>query len=520
MKKVSFIVLSLLLCFGVDEVVAKAKSIRKSASRANGKRSAGRASKNIVRGNNSSNEKTEETSIQEVKTVLDRASCDSEYTRCMNKICASESLGKCVCYEDRTSNSLLTNFINIDGMKIKQGFETFEYAKRQCTEVLDKCMEDRRSVTEKYKNLVQRDCLMLSKNEAEKTKGIAGDLQELKTCLKDACTVKNIEGFEDFTFPEYSLCFNEAYAKFSIDAYCSNIIAKSSSPLGLKQMFLDEMALGRERSCKIMNGMLSNDRKKCYVTVEYGKNKDIIKASKKLAVGEYMTCAADAFDAKQSDSWEKKQKDVNNVLSLTASGFNAAGAVLSIAGTSDPIGGLVSSGIDIAEAGANLGLDVKDFADGKIDSKSMATSTISNVMSIALSSVSFAKGVKAAGDTMKTAKTLGNAGVNTANLVKNADGSFTELSKAGTNLKNTQNVLNAANIATTVAIQATDTTMENIADKAQMQDEKNAIIKYAEVDRASGRGVVNQTLSEKGNCFLNKEWFATENEIIMLLWKN
>ncbi|MBR1544877.1 MAG: hypothetical protein IJ638_02965 [Alphaproteobacteria bacterium] len=531
MKKVSLLVLSLLL-MASDGQSATKKSLRKAGGKAGGRRNASKSNntKSITKKDDAKNTevKSLEQKVEEKKSSTEKLNsslCDSEYTRCMNKICASDTLGKCICYEDRSSaNSLSTNFIDIDGMKVKKGFEAFEYAKKSCTEILDKCMDSRRLITEKYKNLVQRDCLMLSKEEVSASKGISGDLQKLKACVKDACTVKGIEGYENFTFPEYSLCYNEDYAKFSIDAFCSDIISKSASPLGTKQMFLDEMALKREQSCKSMGGTLSNDRKKCYVMVEYGKNKDLIKATKRATVGEYVECSASSFGTKQGESWEKRQKDMNRIMSMGATAFNAAGAVLGMAGIGDPIGSLVSTGIDIAETGANLGITIKEYKDGKISAQDLTTSAVSSGLSITLSSLSFAKGIKTVGQTAKQASAvssgLENAGKSTGDLVKNFDGSVTQLTQAGKHLKTVQNTLTIASTGLNVASQAADTVIEGIADNMQMQEEQDGIVKYAEVDRNSGQGYVAQTLSEKGNCFLNHEWFASENEIIMLLWKN
>ena len=105
---------------------------------------------------------------------------------------------------------------------------------------------------------------------------------------------------------------------------------------------------------------------------------------------------------------------------------------------------------------------------------------------------------KTAGDAAKTAKTVNDAG-KTANTAAK--------------------VLNATSMAVGAASMITDVAMDRKIDDEIIKEEKNDIIKYAEVDRDSGQGVVNQTLSEKGNCFLNKEWFGTENEMILLLWK-
>ncbi len=272
------------------------------------------------------------------------------------------------------------------------------------------------------------------------------------------------------------------------------------------------MALGREKSCKSMNGTLTNDRKKCYVRVEYGKNKDIIKASKQIAVGEYVECSSNFFGTIQGDTWEKEQKDVNRILSLTATGFNTAGAVLGMAGKNDPIGSIVSSGIDIAEAGANLGLDIKDYKEGKINDLQITSSAISNVFSIGMSAASIggaASALKAGAGVAKTA----------SDTAKTASDAAKTANNAGKTVNTAAKVLNATSMAVGAASMITDEAMDRKIDDEIIKEEKNDIIKYAEVDRDSGQGVVNQTLSEKGNCFLNKEWFGTENEMIMLLWK-
>ena len=531
MKKVSLLILSLFISF--SEISAGEKNLRKSTSKNSTKRNTNKAGKNTAATGSVTNTNSEkkqnsenEKKNSDVKETLSSSVCDSEYTRCMNKICTNPTLGKCVCYENRTLNNQSPVFIDIDGLKMKQGFETFEYAKKQCVQILDKCMDSRRSITEKYKNLVQRDCLMLSKEEVSKPTELSGDLKELKTCLKNACSIMSLEGFEDFSFPEYSLCFNETYAKFSIDAFCSGVVAKSSSPLGLKQLFLDEMALKKEQSCKSMGGTLSNDRKNCYVTVAYGINKENIKASKKVAVGEYLECSASAFGVKQNETWEKKQNDKNRILSLTATAFNTAGAVLGVAGATDPIGKLVTSGINIAEASANLGFDIKDFADGKIDAANFTVNTLNAALNIGLSAVNFADDISNIGDTVRgissTAETLAGAGLDASNVVQMGSDSIAVLS--GTGIQTATNILSTAGTVLSVGSKVTDAIVENQIDKEKMKEEEKDIIQKSQIDRNTGAGLVNNgdepRMLEKGNCFLNNEWFASENEIIMLLWKN
>ena len=512
MKRVSLVILC--LCITSIEVQAK-KSIRASSrgSRKTAARMSG-TSKNFntnINANKSENisKKTEIKESIPTEESWDSAVCDSEYTRCMNRICSDESLGKCVCYEDKITNNMTPKFLDFDGMKVKQGFETLEYAKKQCMEILDKCKSNRRSITEKYKNLVQRDCLMISKNEVASPKGLSKDLINLKECLKDACSVMIMEGYEDFSYPEYSLCFNDSYAKFATDVFCLNIVAKSSSPLGVKQLFLDEMALKREKSCKSMGGTLSNDRKKCYVTVEYGISKNNIKASKQVPVGEYVECSATSFGAKQNETWEKKQADLNKALSLVATGFNTAGAMLGAGGTLDPIGSLVSSGIDIAESGTDLAIQIKGIVDGDIKIEDSWPALSSNLLSFTLSGVSFGMDVTGLGEAMKQA-------AEATELAKTATDTASTATKI---VKGLNTASTALNIGSTVA----DVVWDMEIDKEKVKEEQKALVQYGEVDRYSGQGLVNpdgSTMLEKGNCFINKEWFATENEIILLLWKN
>lgn len=442
--------------------------------------------------------KTSNTKTIQEETPKDFVStdtCTSDYTRCMNNICSNDTLGKCVCYENKTMNSGELNFVNIDGMKIKQGFELFEYAKKQCVMHVDKCKNDRRAITEKYKNSIQKDCLILS-NASIGTTGIAAELKELKTCMKDICNPMNINGFEDFSFAEYNLCFNDNAAKFAMAATCSNIIQKSSSPLSLKQLFLDDMALRREKSCNSMGGTLSNDRKKCYVTIKYGPSKENIKASKKVAVGDYLECSASFFDTKMSETKEYRQAMQNRIMSSVATGFSIAGAGLSIAGTADPIGTLIDSGIELGSTAADIGLDIKDFKEGKIDEQTFGTQLTSNGISAILSAASIAaKGSSLINQTSKATKV------------------------ANTTIK-TKDVLKAAASGVSAVSMGTDIVMDSIADKAQKEEEENAIIQHAVVDRNTGIGQVQETITQHGNCFLQNEWFATENELVLLLWKN
>lgn len=663
----------------VGKNARKAKTNTRSSSKTDkkastkGKRSLGSAKTSSTRnraGNvssRSSGETTQTTatqtpSVEKIKEIVGTASCDSQYTRCMNRYCSNIDIGKCVCYEDKGFNNKESEFINVDGTKITQGFEFFNYAKRQCSQILDNCIDDKRSISTKYKNLVQRDCLMLSDKDLQKGTGISRDYNELKECVKPACTLKNnLSGYELFDFPEYSLCFNEAVAKFSVDAYCSNIIAKSETPLTLKQMFLDEMALRREKSCISMHGELSNDRKKCYVNISYGINKDNIKFTQKFAVGEYMECSARTFGTKNFETKDAKKARLNKRLSMTATALNAAGAVLGIAGMSDPIGGVVNSGIDIAEAGVDLGFSIQDYKDGKLDATQLTDSIVSNATTITMSAISavgsvgeianaakVAKGAKTASVAVQAgsgtaqmavgtaqyasgkiddtefaqkmtggAMTVASAGVSASTLGKNTasiekaskiakgaiqatggaatmtiatiehnkgkiddvtyatkmtgggfdvaiggatvgkainsgpatrkvviaynekapetsqssgvSSSTSSDTKDGNDKRMTQQeftkktklagVIRDASID--LASQAVDYAFTEKINAEQKIEEVNAITKHAVVDRDAGSGYVNmETLTQHGNCFINNEWFATENEQTLLLWKN
>lgn len=539
------IFLIFMLLFNSDALLAqkKKKNMRKASSSRSMKKnifkSGGRESVK-----NTSTTTTTSTSIQTTTTTdteINSGNCDSYYTRCMNKICSNNELGKCVCYEDKSINNTTPSFIDIDGMKMKQGFETFEYAKRQCVYILDQCMEQRRGITEKYKNLVQRDCLMLTEKEAEKPQGLAGDLENLKSCMRDYCTSYIIEGYEDFSSPEYSLCFSESYSKFAMDAYCSNIIAKSSSPLGLKQLFLDEMALNREKSCIAMNGNLSNDRKICYVEIKYGLNKNDIKGSKQVPAGSYFECSASTFNVKKNETRETRQRKFNQILSLSATALNSAGTVLSsIGGKADPIGSLIDLGIGATESAINLGIEAKNTIETLKYTMSNAFESEDGFANLLMTVIPIAQNIGTKKQQISNTKyaiqdTIDNVklqdGLSSTLASSNLKQKDVSISKDGDNVIITQksakakgfetagNVLNYVSMGLQAGAQITDIAMTNKADKLQMEEEKKGIIDHAIVDREAGVGEIYDTLTEKGNCFLNGEWFATENENIIIMWK-
>ena len=247
------------------------------------------------------------------------------------------------------------------------------------------------------------------------------------------------------------------------------------------------MALKREQSCKAMKGTLTNDRKQCFVRIDYGVNKENIKASKKIAVGDYLECSAKFFDAKKNESKAKMQADINKILSLTATGFSAAGAILDMVSPASGAIKITSTVIDVLSSSADLGLTVKEYKEGKITPEQFAPTVVGIGLSIVASG-----------------RSLGGGG----------GGSISE------GLEKASIAKEALFIGTNIASQTASVIVDNKADKLEMEEEEKDIIKHAEVDRTTGQGQIAETLSEKGNCFLNGEWFATENEMIMLLWKN
>ncbi len=488
------------IIFVSDNIMAQKNNTHKAISR-NTKKSINKNSRknnnyNITKNNN----KTETTLTQEFE--INNENCDAYYTRCMNKICTDDTMGKCLCYEDKTLNNLNSNFININGRQLKQGFELFDYAKKQCLYILDQCNEQRRTISEKYKNLIQRDCLMITKNYHEQPKGLSGELKELKTCLRDACTSHTPQGYENYSLPEFSLCFSEIYAKFAIDAYCSNIISKSSQPLALKQLFLDEMALKREKSCIAMKGTLSNDRKKCYVKISYGINKEQIKNSKLFSVGTFLQCTADSFDAKKQETKETRQKKQNQLLSLTATGLNAAGTVLATGGSSDYIGKLVDLSVSATEMGADYVMQIQGIEDSNIPEAEKFENYAQMVVPLAENVNTYAQKTKFYTDKINKAKE------------NNSSSTPPSTTKSSAN-----EVLGYVSVGLETASQITDITMTNIADDKQMKEEKLGIIEHASIDRTSGTGQITETLTEKGNCYINNEWFASENENVVIMWR-
>lgn len=337
--------------------------------------------------------KPQKQDLKKENELLSRLTCDSKYMKCMNKFCSNDKIGKCVCYEDNYTNTKdKIEFVDIDGIQIKKGFDLLNYSKNECAEFLNKCPDDKRGIFLKYKNFIQRDCLLLSDKIIEKGDNLATELKELEECMRPVCTTnkKDLSGQEDFSFAPFHLCFDELTAKFAMGAYCSKIIKKSKSSIALEQLFLDTMLLRKERSCISMGGIFSAD-KNCYISIEYGQSKDSITSTMLFPVGSLLHCTAKTFGVELEEDYYARQNRRNKRLKMAATAFTVAGIAFSVAGSFlDPIGGALNTAIAITETVVDVGITSADYAKGKISTKNYAKSLGMSAMSIALSAMSFA----------------------------------------------------------------------------------------------------------------------------------
>lgn len=499
-----------------------------------------------------------ETEVVSAGPVINSANCEHHYSICMNKVCADDSIGKCLCYEDKYTNNNSTNFANMNGNRVKFGFDLFEYARKQCVYILDKCMEERRSITEKYKTFVQRDCLKVSEVEVAKQQGLGGELTELRDCMRDGCTAYAF-GEEDFNFPEFGLCFDPVYSKFKLDASCSHIIGKSKTPASLQEMLLTQMTALREKSCEYMNGEMASDRSKCYLNVSYGINKHTISSSKKIAVGNFFVCRAAEFNVKIGMTEEYERGKMMEGLSLAASTVRTAGRITSMVMGGTLVAGIIGGGIDLTSAIANIAIDAKAMADEKVTAEAGIKKLTSNISGVALSAISLAGQI---GDMSKTSgmgeviiKNQSKTGIkektkdakdkpkeiktsvkrkakdirNTAKKKpinakvaakkkKKKTGEIKDIIKEVKPKSKASNMLRVIADGVDLAGEITNIAMNVHKDNLEMDKLDEGISTYADIDRDQGVGVVNKTIKARGNCFVGGEWLATENETILLQW--
>lgn len=460
---------------------------------------------------------TTSSNIDDIGSDINDDNCEFNYNLCMNNICKDSSIGKCVCYEDKYTNASDKKFVNINGNNVKQGFELLEYAKKQCLYILDKCMKVRRSVTEKYNNSIQRDCLMVSQTEVAKNQGLSGELEELKSCIYNYCTASNM-GQEDFSMPAYGLCFDPVVAKFQLDTYCISTISKSKTPLGLRELFMNDMAKLREESCEKMNGEISTDRQKCYINVSYGENKDKIAASKKIAVGSFFTCNGKEFGTDLGVTQEYLREKRHQAMHMVSENLRAAGNIVGMTVGEDMIGTIVDTSIDMTASVANIVVDGVKLNEGHLSKEQFMANLTGE---LGMGSLGVIQVVSLAGQKNKEANSIkityaggGCAGGCSSGQGKDDDsGAGSAASKAAMGLGIAAEAIRGAKAIGDFAV-------TQVTDALTIENEKKGIIQHSTFEnRDEGIGHVNKTSTVRGNCFVNGEWFATENEIMMLQWK-
>jgi hypothetical protein len=467
---------------------------------------------------------------------INEDNCEFHYNLCMNKVCTDIKIGKCVCYEDMYRNTNSTEFATVGGNKVRKGFDLLSSAQRSCQYVVDNCMEGRRIVTEKYRTMVQRDCLKLAEIEAMKDRGLYGELQDLKACARDYCTASS-GGVEDFSFPELGLCFDRLYANFVVDAHCSNIIAKSKTPAALKRLFFSNMGVLREQSCARMNGHLSDDRSMCYLTVEYGPSKDMITKTKRMPVGDVMTCNAAYFDTKLGLTYAAHRAKFTQAVSVASAAIRIGGSIAGMAMGSGPIGGLIGGGLDIAAAGVDMAITHHQVEMGEISdaqataySQSAGLDMVMGAVSVAAAAAQAA--VQGLGAATTAAKASGDVAATAAKVAEKTGQTVEAATKT---IQTSQQVVKTAQVVSTamsITAQAvslgasiTDVAIEADIEKQRREEEVQDIIKMTTIqDREAGVGFIGdastgqQSTGVRGACFINKEWFATENEMLLLQW--
>ncbi len=516
-KKYSFITLIYFISLYPEMTMAAIKKTeRKASSKSLSVRNNTR--NNIRIANNSSsissstnNQNTTNQTTNTSTPIINEDNCEFYYNLCMNKFCANNQIGKCVCYEDKYTNSgSSVDFLDFNGNKIKKGFDLFEYSKKQCLYILDQCMENRRAITEKYKTLVQRDCLLVSKQEVEKDSTLSSNIKELKNCARDYCTAYNDFGAENFNMPEFGLCFDEDSANMVIDSKCSSIIAKSPAPLSTREYFLNEMALKREEACKHMNGQLSSDRKSCYINVSYGMNKDNISASKNIPVGEFFYCNQEEFDTNLGYSFEYLKKKKYQALTLTANSLRTAGNITATVLGTSPIADIAEASINTITDIAYIGIDISRAIQGKMSKEDLTNMLVSKSASYLLMPALSIAGKLINGGSANNSSGISGSKANPIDLTKDTNAKF---EKAGQALSIASSSLNVVSNITDIAIQG-------VIDDIIVEKEKSGVKDFATFqNREQGVGKVNQTNLNRGNCFINGEWVGTENEIILLQWQ-
>ena len=423
--------------------------------------------------------------------------CDFHYQTCMNNICTDRAIGKCVCYED----NFATNFsgglehATIDGQKVKKGMDLFGFARGRCAKIADACPEMKRGITTKYESGVQRDCLRLAEAEAVKDKSIAGEIKELKDCMRDWCTMAT-GGRQNFNVPEFGLCFDEAYANFTLDTKCVDRLAESKTPLAVREMLMNQLAALRDISCQFMHGEMTSDRKDCQISVSYGPNKEKIKYTKRFNVGDIVSCNDAAFSVRNQTTQDYRDEQARAKKMVAVSSIRAASGIV---GT---VGGMVGKGGIVSKIGS------ADMALTNMVQKGVETKEMWDL-------------VKAGDSNMTEAEATMQTGINIGMMATQALSvamSFKGGGGGGGGMGTAIGVLNAAASATDLASGIVDYKMQEDINAAKVDMEREGLIS-SRVDRAAGTGQVNQNAAlERGNCFVNGDFFATDNEVVQIHW--
>ena len=282
---------------------------------------------------------------------------------------------------------------------------------------------------------------------------------------------------------------------------------------------MNEMAKYREEACSKMNGEISSDRQKCYINVSYGINKDDISGTKKIAVGDFFNCNGKEFDTKLGETEEYKRLKRHQAANIVSTGFRTAGNIVGIVVGESAAGFIVDKTIDLGGSIANIAIDLNKMQEGKLSKEAMKESVLNELGLPSVITMAISRSI--AGVATSATNTAGEA----IKSVASAGGgcAFEKASsKAAAGNKKYQNAGKALGIAAEVVKfggTIAGTVMDSAISDMNKEDEEKGIVKHATIDRNAGVGEANNTATVRGNCFINGEWFATENETILLEWQ-
>ena len=281
---------------------------------------------------------------------------------------------------------------------------------------------------------------------------------------------------------------------------------------------------------------------------------------KKIAVGDFFTCNGTEFDANLSvtDTYHRKSRHI--AAKIASANLRAAGNIVGTVLGEDQSAKYVDQGIDLAGSIANVVIDVNKINEGKLSKEAGMQSIMNelNLPSVITTAISrsISASIKAnenVDDSITIKRGRGSGGgcgqgdgvddyikiTRASNVIAGGSGGGCAPASLPSKKEKTNTpppggcaaraeAASKAAMALSIAtdgLNAVTAITEGIFDGVEMQltieEEKKGIIKHAEIDRASGIGAVKgDTLTTKGTCFINDEWFASENETILLEWQN